>query len=307
MVIFMDVKKTAARFDDAVKFLPSTLRGDTASLSAEVKAKAEEFRLRCGHEATVLTPEGEVKFSKQRVTRRELETVLELATNSSVHSAIESISSGYVTVAGGHRLGLCGSVVIKSSAVTNITKLSSLSLRIAKEFPGVADEAIEKLSQYQRLRGLLIISPPGGGKTTLLRDVIRQLSNGTAKLPAKRIGIVDERGELAAVSMGIPQLDIGTHTDVMDGCHKAAGIVMLTKSMNPQLIAVDEITSPDDIEALEQAANCGVGLIATAHAGDLQELRRRPLYRRLLELRIFDILITIEKSYKRSYNFEKLE
>ena len=145
------------------------------------------------------------------------------------------------------------------------------------------------------------------GKTTLLRDLIRLLSDGSAR-PALRVGVADERGELAGMWNGVPQFDIGRQTDIMDGCPKSVGLLMLLRGMNPQVLSADEITAPEDIEALELASNCGVALVCTAHAAGLEDLRRRPLYRRLLDRGIFGRVVTIRlEEGARRYTVTPLE
>ena len=145
------------------------------------------------------------------------------------------------------------------------------------------------------LQSTLLLSPPGGGKTTLLRDLIRAVSDGEGG-PALRVGVADERGELAAMYQGEPQFSIGRQTDVLDGCPKGPALLMLLRGMNPQVLAADEITAPEDAAALEMAANCGVSLLCTAHAGSLEELKARPLYRRLLDEGLFRRLAIIERA-----------
>ena len=153
----------------------------------------------------------------------------------------------------------------------------------------------------------LLLAPPGAGKTTLLRDMICALSDGGETRPACRMGVVDERGELAAMYRGVPQLEVGAHTDVLDGCPKALGITMLLRAANPQIIAVDEITAEEDLRAMLAAANCGVKLLATIHAADREELVRKPLFARLLETQVFQRLVTITvEGGRRIYRTETL-
>ena len=155
---------------------------------------------------------------------------------------------------------------------------------------------------YKRQGSVLILSPPGYGKTTFLRECIRQLSDS-----GKRVSVADERGELAAVHRGVPQFDLGKASDIMSGVPKAQAVMMLLRAMNPQIIAMDEISSPEDVEAAETASGCGVRLIATAHAADKSELYRRPVYKRLLELGVFKNTVVIEnRCGRRSYSYEEL-
>ena len=224
----------------------------------------------------------------------DLSLVVEIATRASAHTAMERMRSGFFTVPGGHRIGICGSAVVKEGAVFNLRQLSSLAIRIARQVPGAAASVADRLWEGNRFQSTLILSPPGGGKTTLLRELIRQLSDGEGR-PPLRVGVADERGELAAMYNGLPQFDIGRQTDVMDGCPKAEGLMMLLRGMNPQVLAADEITAPQDCAALLLAANCGVHLLCTAHAADLEDLKTRPLYRPLLENRCFQKLAVLTR------------
>ena len=182
---------------------------------------------------------------------------------------------------------------MKGGEVWNLRQLSSLAIRIAKQIPGAAQQVADQLWLGETLQSTLLLSPPGGGKTTLLRDLIRMVSDGVGH-PAMRVGVADERGELAALWNGMPQLSVGARTDILDGCPKGEGLLMLLRGMNPQVLAADEITAPEDCAALEYAANCGVVLLCTAHGSGLDDLNAKPLYRRLLEHRIFRRLIVIK-------------
>ena len=255
---------------------------------------------------TVVFPEGERPLSGEPVTQRELYAVLETATQASAHAALERVRSGFFTVQGGHRIGICGTAVVKDGAVANLRQLSSLSIRVAREVRGAAAPVLDRLWSGGAFQSTLFLSPPGGGKTTLLRDLIRALSDGEGR-PALRVGVADERGELAAMYRGEPQLSVGGHTDVMDGCPKGAALLMLLRGMNPQVLAADEITAPEDAAALEMASNCGVALLCTAHGRDLEDLQTRPLYRRLLEERLFRRLVVIGRDGgARTYRVEEL-
>ena len=281
-------------FEFAAAVLPQRLREAVRNIASDVRESAEEIRLRAGVEACILHGGGEFPLlSGYAVTPRDLESVLEIATGASAHSAMESIRRGFVTVRGGCRVGLCGSAVAGRAGIESLRRISSVNIRVPREVHGCADEVWSELSDAG-LSSILIISPPGGGKTTLLREICRLASNR-----GFQISLVDERGEVAAVWDGQPQFDVGRRTDILTGAPKAEGIMLLLRSMNPQIIALDEITAPEDVHAIEQAANCGVRLLATAHAGDMRELMSRPLYERLMRRRIFDRVLVITREGRR--------
>lgn len=284
----------AAPFDKAAQVLPPELRSAALALPEETRSRAEELRLRLGQPMTVLADgvESEVP-GPPPVDRGTLDTLLEIATQASAHTALERVRRGYVALRGGHRIGLCGIAAMEGGQIKSLRCLSSLSLRVARPVTGAAEEVLPHLREGG-VPGTLILAPPGAGKTTLLRDLIRALSDGEGG-PPLRVGVADERGEIAALWEGKPELDVGKHTDVMDGCPKALGLELLLRGMNPQVLAADELTSPDDIGAAELAAGCGVPLLATAHGNGRDGLLRRPLYRRLLALGVFQKLVTIRR------------
>lgn len=294
-------------FDQAAGLLPFGLRQLVLSMPQAERAVAEELRLRAGRPLSVTLPEGEVILPGSPViSPGDLRTALEIATQASAHAALERVRHGFVTVRGGHRMGLCGTAVVKDGNIHNLRELSSLNIRIARQVTGVGNELLFQLRGEAVLPSILVLAPPGAGKTTLLRDIIRGLSAGVGGPPV-RVGVADERGELGAMYDGVPQLDLGPHTDVMDGCSKADGLMMLLRGMNPQVLAMDEVTAPGDIDALEAAAGCGVTLLATAHGQGPQDLKHRPLYARLLERRIFQKVLLIERQGGvRRYRLEDL-
>ena len=281
-------------YRQAAEVLPEHLRRAALARCADEQAVAEELRLRSGQKMSLLGPEGETSISEEPVTGQDLQAVLDRATEFSAYRCAGSIRQGYVTVRGGCRVGICGTAVLRGGEIATVGELSSLSIRIARAALGVAKDVYPKLWSEGSFESTLILSPPGGGKTTLLRDLIRCLSKGSQTHPALRVAVVDERGEIAAARGGCAQFDVGPHTDILTGTEKAEGISMLLRAMNPQVIAVDEITAPEDIRAMSVAANCGVAFLATVHGRDLDELRRRKLCRELLDTELFHQFIVLE-------------
>ena len=280
-------------YRQAVMILPEPLRACALQMDKDCMARTEEVRLRVGRVPTLVLPEGEKELpGSEEVTVQQLGQLVEIASRWSLHTVLEQLHNGYLTVEGGHRLGLCGTVVCEGMEVKNLIHLSGANLRVARTFCGIARPVVPRLWREGGLENTLILAPPGAGKTTLLRDLIRCLSEGEGG-PGLRVAVVDERGELAAVWQGRAQMELGRRTDVLSGCPKAVGIPMLLRGMNPQVIAVDEITMQEDILVMEQAVGCGVALLATAHGYGVEDLRRRPIYRQMVDRGIFQKLVTI--------------
>lgn len=293
------------RYQEAAACLPVRLRKLALALPEAEQARVEEFRLRSGSQLTVLLPEGETPLEAV-VEPEELETLCDLATSFSRYAAAETLREGYLPVRGGFRIGLCGTAVMKEGTNTNLKNFSSAVVRIAREKRGVADALAPRLFREGEFVSTLILSPPGGGKTTLLRDLVRRLSEGVEGYGPRRVSLIDERGEVAVMYRGEPQMDVGPHTDVLDACPKALGIPMVLRAMNPQIIAVDEITVREDLRAVAMAAGCGVRLLATIHAGSLEELREKPLYAQLLQDRVFRLAVRIVRTEEgRAYEVEE--
>lgn len=220
-----------------------------------------------------------------RPSAREVETLAEALCGHSLYARREEIRQGYVTLRGGHRLGLCGSVQLRAGEPYTLVSTASLCLRIAAQWPGAADSLLPYCLTGQQARNLLLIGPCASGKTTLLRDIARQLGNDHTRL---QIALVDERGELAACHGGIPQLDVGMHTDVLDGCPKEHAIPWLIRSMNPQIIITDELATASDVSAVLDAMACGCAVIASIHGTSLTDLASRPVIASMMARRSFD-------------------
>lgn len=286
--------------------LPLRLRQEALSLPAEDRARAEELRLRAGWPMTVLLDGTEQPLGGPPVEPRELEQLVEIASRASLHAVLDQVRRGYLTMEGGHRIGLCGTVTLREGEIHALRTISSADVRIARQVKGAAAPVLDGLCPGGRLAGTLILAPPGLGKTTLLRDLVRSVSEGEGCLPL-RVALADERGEVAALYNGVPQLEVGRRTDVAEGCPKAQGLMLLLRAMNPQVLAVDEITAPEDVGALSAAAGCGVTLLATAHGESRGDLERRPLYRALLEEGLFRFLVRIRREgERRIYTIEEL-
>ena len=269
-------------WDKLLAILPQPMRSDVDRLG---KDGLQELRLRQGRQPR-LEMGAESRCLKDAVTSEDILFVINAASRYSPWASATA-AQGYITAPGGHRIGLCGETVIRDGTVTGIRNPTSLCIRIARDFPGIA------LSAASCSGNILIVGAPGCGKTTLLRDLIRQIS----EKDDGSIAVVDERGELFPPLSGF---DSGSRTDVLTGCGKPDGIEMLLRTMGPKCIAVDEVTSEDDCRALESALWCGTRIIATAHASGRQDLFGRNVYRKLIRSGLFDWLIVLnrDKSWK---------
>ncbi|MDE6232682.1 MAG: stage III sporulation protein AA [Lachnospiraceae bacterium] len=230
------------------------------------------------------------------VVQNEMRETMEYIGNYSLYAFEDEIRQGFITVQGGHRIGIAGKVIVEDGHIKSIKYISSINIRISHEIRGCANKVLNYISSGDGMYHTLIISPPGCGKTTLLRDVVRQLSNGGPKRRGMTIGVVDERSEIASCYMGIPQNDVGSRTDVLDCCPKDRGMIMLIRSMSPEILAVDEIGGMEEVDALRYAVNCGCKMIATVHGSSMDDIRRRYAINNLVEGKVFERYIILDKS-----------
>ena len=281
----------------ALELLPEPWRRDAASMPWQ---QAEEIRLRMGQLPSMLVDGRETAFHFAAVTREDLFKILEKATGASMHASVHSLSEGYVNYRG-LRVGVCGEAILREGRACAFHQISSLAVRIPRECRGVFRETVELWLRHG-FENTLVCAPPGVGKTTALRELIRALSNGGI-----RIGVADERNELAALDRDGTGFDLGRCTDVITGVGKREAARMLLRGMNEQIVAMDEITAGQDETVLEDLAGCGVGLLASVHGRHERDLRMRESSRRLLEGGLFTRLLCIEENRGvRRYSMERI-
>lgn len=290
------------------EILPVYVVNALLQLPEKVKISLEEIRLRVeqpvevvsSYEEGFLTREGrltESMVSGLRISAEDLLTVVQRITNHSIYAVEEELRRGYLTLPGGHRIGMSGKVVLKNGRISHLNRITGLNIRFAREQIGVGEAFLPYIWSRNGLNNTMILSPPRAGKTTLLRDLARIFSYGEPRfqIPGMRVGIVDERSEIAGSYQGIPQKDVGPRTDLLDGCPKAEGMMMMVRSMSPMLLVVDEIGHNEDFYALLEAMNAGVSLLTTAHANSIEDMRRRPTLQQLFQNRIFQRYILLSR------------
>ena len=304
--------------DDIINSLSLNLRNKIKTIQGE---DIEEIRLRINKPLIINGNQKDYFYNEKYnkldlnmdkayiVTKEDVDQTFQIICKYSIHSFMDDIKKGFVTLRGGHRVGIVGKAIVENGKVENLKHISSLNIRISKEVKNCSDKVIGHIIKSPtKINNTIIISPPQCGKTTLLRDIVRNLSNGTEKYNFKgvNVALIDERNEIAGSYLGMPQMDVGIRTDIIETCPKDVGIMMVLRSMSPNIIITDEIGTEKDIKALYTALNGGVGLITTVHGDSIEDIRNRKEFNNLLDEELFKKVIllsakrgpgTVEKIY----------
>lgn len=295
------------------EILPQQTKSIINRLPASIVQELEEIRIRelrpmeivYGGKYAFVTAEGLTVMDPAQAyaaTKEECLKLLDLLTNHSVYTLEEELRQGFITIYGGHRVGLAGRTVTEGGKVKLLREISSFNIRIARPVAGCGESVLPLLRDelQKTIHHTLVISPPQRGKTTLIRDLSRLISSGIwgrdrPRWSGRKVGIVDERSEVAASLHGVPQFDVGPRTDVLDRCPKAEGMMMMIRSLSPEILVVDEIGTWADAEAVKEAVNAGIRVLATAHGENIEQIRQRPIFAELMRGHTFHRYVVLNQ------------
>jgi stage III sporulation protein AA len=279
--------------DSILNFLPKKIASLINQIPPNQKEELEEIRIRINRPIEI-TMKGAPRFLSYIIQPDDAVQLMNKISQFSIYALEEELKRGYITISGGHRVGLAGKVILENGVVKAIRDISSFNIRIAREKVGIAEPIISYIHQGSWMN-TMIIGPPQTGKTTLLRDIARMISTGAGAIPACKVGIVDERSEIAGCVNGVPQLTFGYRLDVLDACPKAEGMMMLIRSMSPDVLVVDEIGRREDADAIQEAVHAGIKLIMTTHGTSMEEIAKRPSLREILSQKIFRRFVILSR------------
>ncbi|MBU8907721.1 stage III sporulation protein AA [Desertibacillus haloalkaliphilus] len=289
--------------DAVIAVLPDSIKKLVQDLPASIKENIEEIRIRI-HRPLEIIASGKPIYPQWKGTHYSVRVedavhLLNQLSQYSLYAFEEELKQGFITIRGGHRVGLAGKVIVEKGHVKAIRDISSYNIRVARQKKGVATPVVHHLINGDWLN-TLIIGPPQTGKTTLLRDIARLVSCGVQDVPIapQKVGIIDERSEIAASVKGVPQHDLGNRIDVLDACPKADGMMMMIRSMSPDVLVVDEIGRKEDSDAIIEAINAGVKVVTTVHGYGMEDVAERPTIRRLLQTNVFRRCIELTNTEK---------
>lgn len=294
---------------DILKYVSEDIRKLLLNVDKCIINSIEEIRLRAGKPAIIqnyrqewfLNTDGSLTEKIRNphfVSQDEILKTLQLMSENSIYAYQDEIKNGFLTLKGGHRIGIAGRVVLNGCDIKTIKEISGMNIRFSKEVRGCCSKVLRYIINDNHINNTLIISPPQCGKTTMLRDIARTISNGCENpyLKGIKVGVIDERSEIASCYKGIPQSDVGMRTDVLDACPKSIGMTMMIRSMSPQVIITDEIGNQGDSNAIRNVINSGVKIITSAHGYNVSELKSRREVIGLMEEKVFDRYIVLNNS-----------
>lgn len=287
-----------AKSNEILSILPLGIRSIFQKLNVDYK-RLYEIRLRVNKTLAIYYDNREVIPDETFIVMNDdIRECIEYVSNYSLYAYEEELGQGFITVNGGHRVGIVGKVVLENGEIKTIKYISGINIRVSHQVYGCSDNYIQGLVKDSEILSTLIISPPGCGKTTFLRDLIYYVSEGNTYLKGENVSVVDERGELAACYKGAASNNLGRRTDVLDGCPKSQGMLMLLRSMNPRVMAVDEIGEYKDIQAIEYIANAGCDLLCTIHGKGINDILKKKELENLMEKGIFKRFIVLKKGLR---------